>query len=298
MPAHGSKTVQTTISTQRFSRPVLRFTYSNQLGSVMGFWNTSGNDDAKLFRMNPATFAITDTVQIFNGPGYHIPYNGAYAYYSEPKQLMQVNLLTHQKKGIDAIISTFGSGPGNIRGSSSQLVSYGWFGPGSGSTPVYYYTRIYNMATNASISLYMQTSPVTYAISDDGNYVILFNREIYRITGSPITLIGNLTYTGAWVGFRQDNCEEALSVSGNTVYVYDVSTRALKRTISAPAGSLLITYDVPTQRLIYNNTSAKKLYSVHIETGTTKEFNVDLFTFNFMNGAIILNSQEYIKLYE
>ncbi len=297
-PAHGSKTIQTSVSTQRFSRPLLKFTYSNQLGSVMGFWNATANDDAKLFRMNPATFALTDSITIFNGPGYHIPYNGVYAYYSEPKQLMQVDLLTHQKKGIDAITSGSGSGPSIIRGASTQLVSYSWFGPGSGSNPIYYYTRIYNMASNTHVTSTNNISAVSFAISDDGNYAILYNREIHRITGNLTALIGNLTYTGTWVGFRQDNCEEGLSVSGNTVYIYDVSTRTLKRTISAPAESSFITYDVPTKRLIFNNTTDKKLYSVHIETGNTKAFNVDLFTFNFMNGAIILNSKEYIKLYE
>ena len=296
--AYSSKTLNTAVPLQKLSQAIQRFTYNTDLNSIIGFNATgSNNDTGELFTINPATFAINASFPIFNGPGYHVPYSGEYAYYSRPKQLIQLNLLTHEEKAFDAIGSTFGSGPSVISGSQPQLVGYTWFGPGSGSTPIYYYSRIYNMATNQVLTETLRNTLTSYTISDDGNFARLGDYEFYTVSAGTLSLIGNLSVAGLWVGFRPDKCDEILSRTGNALYVYDANTLTLKHIVSAPGGGGFVTYDVATKNVIFNNDITDKLYCVGIDTGIVKEFNVNANGIAFINGAVFLDSQTYLRLY-
>jgi|GEM_PF-2717078 len=300
MPALGSKTINTSIGvTSRFPRPILKFGYNKDLNSIIGFWNSgTNNENGKLFRINPGTFTITDSVSIYNGPGYHIPYGGEFAYYSRPKQLVQVSLINKAEKAIDAITSTYGSGPSVIRGSENQLVSYTWFGPPPTGTGVRYYTRVYNFATGVELSLIaLNPSLISYSVSDDGQFVMALEHEVYRVSTSTIIKKGNIGITGTTIGYRPDKSEELMTISGNTIYIFNLNTMNLNRSIAAPGGSTFVTYDVMTKYLVFNNVDAKKIYCIHIDTGERKEFNASLSGFSFINGTLILNSRNFIKLF-
>jgi hypothetical protein len=301
-PLLGLKTLDTSVPLKKFPRVIQKFSYSKELNSVIGF-ASSGTSTGKLFRIDQSTFALTDSIEIYDGPGFYVPYNGVYAYYAIPKKLTQVNLLTHAEKSIDAITSTFGSGPSSITASEPQIVSYGWFGPGAGNT-IIYYTRLYDMATDQPITETQQTgSTITYTISDDAKFIRTADNQIYKLNGGVLTLTGILPPGVSWLGFRKDLCEEILTRSGVRIYVYDANSLELKRVMqvlppSSTGTPQFHSYDVATKNLVFYNSAAHKLYTVNIDNGTTKEFNVNITTsFAFINGAIILNSKEYIKVY-
>lgn len=292
--AYGYAQLKTSIPTQKFSRTIQQFTYSNELNSIIGFWG-SGNE-GELFKIDPSTFAITDSMEIFNGPGYYIPYNGLFAYYSNPSQLTQLNLITHEEKSINAITTTYGSGPSLITASEQQIVSYSWFGPGDRIT---YYGRVYDMASNQTIwQMSRSNASIPYTISDDGQFVRDIDNKIYKIANGSLSLVGTLSFSGSWLGFRKDLCEEILIQSGNTIRIYDANSLTMKRVMSVShPSSAFVTYDVATKNLIFNNLVGRKLYSVNIDTGSTKEFNVYLWGYSFINGTIIMNSKDYLKLF-
>ncbi len=292
---NASKEISTAVRIRKFPQPLEKFTYNVDMNSVIGFWG-SGNS-GQLFTLDPISFDITRTYNIFNGPGFHIPYNGHFVYYSKPAQLIQLNLTTLEEKPFDAITTQFGSGPSKIYGSTPQIVSYTWFGPGGAGVPIYYYTCLYNMITNQYFGLHTESSLVNYVISDDGDFVNLKN-TIYRVNNNSLTPIGNIPSNVGWIGFRADNCKEFIARAGSGVYIYDTNTMSLKRTIPGPNGAGFVTYDTATKSLILYSYDAKELYCINIDTGSIKTYRVNLpVVFGFIGGALILNSTDYVKIF-
>lgn len=297
--AHWSGALSTTVPTLPFPRVVENFSYNTDLNAIMASASVSGM--TRLFQINPETLTFTDSVDIYQGPGYHVPYRGQHVYYSQPKELVQRNLVTGVEQRINAIITPSGSGPSVIRGSGAQIASYAWFGPPSSGTGVNYYSRVYNMATGKQLAYASAfNTQMRYAISDDGNYATLNNIERFRVGANELTQIGHLGVAGTWLGFRLDKCEEMLSVSGSTVYVYSSETGLQLRAITAPPFSSLVTYDVVTKYLIFNNQTNRKFYSIHIDTGEQREANINLGGngFTVINDNLIINSRQYLKLFE
>ncbi|MTI19698.1 hypothetical protein E1176_01560, partial [Fulvivirga sp. RKSG066] len=270
----GSRTVlNTSVVLQNLPRDIEEFAFNNELQTIIGYW--SHLSEGKFFKLNPNNLEMTDSIEVNNGPGYHVSYDGQNIYYSDASQLVEMNLITYNESRLDAITTEYGSGPSNIMSSQNRIVCYDWFGPGDRIT---FYSRIFNLTTNKEIAFMSKDNEqVNYTISDDGNYVKNQDNDIYKIIDDNLLLIGRLNYTGRWLGFRQDASEEMLTIDNYydpAIRIYDVNSLEEKRSVRpSVSDSKFITYDVASKSLIFMNYGLKKLYRIDIDNGTEEQFN-------------------------
>jgi hypothetical protein len=291
----ANKGVDKLVVPRKFYQPFKSYHYNVERNVIAAF-RESGTT-GQIVLLNPTTMVPLDSVNIHNGPSYSIPYRGNFVYYSRPKDLVQVNLITHEEKSFPAITTTFGSGPSQITAANGEVVSYGWFGPAP-TTGVIYYGRVFDMESGQTIYTYESPSgPYNHILSCDGIFLCSNILNIYRITGLTTNLTGKLTTTGKLIGFRDDRTDEIMSASGHRVYIYDANTLSLKRIVAAPVGSTFQTYDVIKGKLVFNDASAGKIYVVDIEDAETRAYNAFTGNFAMLNGILFTSQGEYIKLY-
>lgn len=307
-PAHPvmgvAKTVDNLVHAKRFHLPFERYHYNVDHDLILGFRKMGTS--AQLVSLDPLSLYATDSINLYNGPSYTVPYAGDYIYYSHPKEVVQVNLVTHEEKRFHGIRTTYGSGPSQVTASNNQVVSYGWF-TDAPSPNIMLYQVVYDMVNDHTIYennyLYnpSQTSinsNASHIMSPDGAFLFTNNSKIYRVNDGTTQLVGPLSVAGTWIGFRDDQCDEIMSTSGRYVNFYDANTVTLKRWIIAPTvGSKYIGYDVVKRKLIYTNPGIKEIYAVDIATGDAIAFKVILSDFSVLNGILFTPEGEYLKLY-
>ncbi|MBL7851541.1 MAG: hypothetical protein JNN04_11610 [Cyclobacteriaceae bacterium] len=286
----ASKAILTEIPAQRIPRRATKYYYNATLQQIVGFW--SSGSTARLIRMDPNTLQPIDSVTIYNGPSYHVPYEGEYAYFSRPKDLVKVNLVTHQETSFPAITSTFGSGPSVITGASNELVSYAWFGPNPAGPGVIYYERVLNTLTGTEIYYLTGTVSPTPVISSFGTFLRATNNKIYKINGTTTTEVGVFSGLGLWRGFREDQPDE-IFVASSTMQIYDANTMTLKRSISAPGG--FVKYDTPKKKMVFSEYG--KVHTVDINTLELKTYNIIDFDAVIINGLLLTSNGNFIRLY-
>lgn len=292
--AYGTQDLTGLADYKKLTREIDKFHYNKELNTIIGFWSNSTT--AKLFKIDPETFHISDSLSVANGPGfnYKVPYEGIYAYYSNQKKLIQINLITHEEKDVANLVTSY-RGPNLITASHNQLVSYGWFGPGSPTTQ---HGSVYNISAGTTLFNYQSPNiAYDYELSDDGKF-LKSGRKVYRITASANELIGSL-YASGKLEFRQDKCDEILAPTQytNVINVYDASTLTLKRQVNAASPSTFVCYDVMKGKMIFRKLYVPGIYAVDIETNKMQTVNLDVSNFVVVNGNLFTNKREYIKIY-
>lgn len=250
--------------------PKLIYNISRQ--AVIGLKNTG-----RLCVYN-ASLQVVDSVTL-DKTNFPLPVQGNFAYFTNlSADVTQLNLLTLEKK-TKSIASENGyrTGPWNISGTSTQLVSYDYI---SLINNYKYNEVIYDFATNtkvyskigASSNSTSSSLPRTYPrLSHDGRFAF-YQQSIYLVNNGALQLIAALPTTGTFVDFRSDDNEEFFfQTTSGAIEVYNSNDVTLKRSIASPAANTVYqSFDAGTRHMLFQDQS-DNIYIVDVATGNIKK---------------------------
>lgn len=237
-------------------------------------------------------FHVIDSMPDVSRLGASIPYEGNFEYYGEGRDIVKMNLVTHQKE-----IFTYNRTV-DVRDGGGDLIAFRYTIQKSGS-PNHTYNAIFNMALLKEIYTVETWDSEPLHISDDGKYFLGPANGVYRVdNGESIQLIGALKYA---YDFRKDDTNELLSVRAGFVDVYDTNTLTLKRTVALPTyfrpSWLTINYDPISHYLIYASTPTQ---GVNIDTGEQITFTAEdnsFYPFSIAGGYVFHTSGYHLKIF-
>lgn len=256
------------------------------------------DEDKKLLELDEQLKPVREIAKL-ESTNMKMPYPGKYVYSYSDNLIYRLKLEDNSKVSYD---NTFIS---SHTVASNGLICTEYFRrpiqvrPNQYSLPVWS-TRVIDPADGSNVyNEYSNTTKLNAVISEDGKFIWANNKSVFRINGTTSELVGLLTGTGSFVGFRQDNSDEMMFQDGSKINIYDTNTLTLIRTINAPMPDYrFVSYDPQSKNMFWTK-SGSSVYTVNIETGVTKSIAISYSasgpSMYIVNGLLIYNGN-YIRL--
>ncbi|HEY5744908.1 MAG TPA: hypothetical protein VIU12_02420 [Chryseolinea sp.] len=291
--AYRSYSVKVTdmVSPKRLGNPFRAYHYNADRNVMIGI-RQNGSSFSRFVFLDPVTLVASDSIEWSDNYSYAAPYRGDYVYFSRPSDLVQVNFVTHAEKSIPGIGSPADYGPFSITASNNQIVRFSW----SHMTPAgqqYYESKIYDVANDNTLYLKSYSS-IDDVLSPDGAYV-QSGKLLYSLALNDY--VGSLPDGYTFMAFREDRPGEVLSYLGALAFVHDASNLAVKRTLTAPAGSRFEYYDTAKKKILFKNSTTKLIYAADLDTGEVITYRVNLADFVVLNGILFTPEGYILRLY-
>jgi hypothetical protein len=263
--------------------------------------------DKRLLELNENLEPIR-VVATLKSTSWSMPYPGRYVwsflYYASGDNVFRLDLENNTEVAYDYFYLEGQNSNLTVTGNGLMCIDYDRPPiPGSNGPPQYVVSAFDPVAGTKLFHEVSNTTKLSAVISNDGKFIWANGNRVIKVSETSSELVGLLSPSGTYAGFRDDNSNEIMfkEATSSKVNFYDANTLTLLRTINPPSTSTYWygSYDVRTKNMLWTSPGfAARVFAINIETGVKKQ--IDLSTdssidIRLVNGFLIYNGY-YIKV--